>query len=219
MAPKTEISNIRREELTQAALKCLAAKGYDRVTLDDVTKEAGLSKGIASYYFNTREDLLVSVIHKMWDNVMGLADRIWELPDKVDQERDVYNRVKKYYSDPGVDLVGVITNGVRFLVTWIDENPHIIKVVLEFWCQVPRNPMITKLNVSMHRFLASISAIVIQEGIKRGIFKKRDPMLAAYILISAITGLAFNNIINKGDFDTNKFERDVCNFIFGYLTT
>ena len=86
MARKIEISEIRKEELTQAALKCMALKGYDRVTLDDVTKEAGLSKGIASYYFKNREELLVSVIQKMWENVLGFTRAIWELPAEADEE-------------------------------------------------------------------------------------------------------------------------------------
>ena len=219
MASKTEISSIRREELTQAALKCLAAKGYDRVTLDDVTREAGLSKGIAAYYFKRREDLLLSVIQKMWDNVMGLTRRIWELPENVDEEEEVYKRVREYYSDPRIDLVTVIGNGVKFLSQWFAENPRIIRVILEFWCQVPRNPTITRLNNSMHRFLANVSAIIIQEGIKRKLFKKRDPMMAAYILISAIIGLAFNDIINKGDFGSKEIEKDFSDLIFGYLTT
>ena len=84
MARKIEISAIRKEELTQAALKCMALKGYDRVTLDDVTKEAGLSKGIASYYFKNREELLVSVIRKMWENIEGFTREIWELPEETD---------------------------------------------------------------------------------------------------------------------------------------
>jgi len=217
MAPKTEISDIRREELTLAALKCIASKGYDRVTLDDVTREAGLSKGIASYYFKNREELLVSVIHKMWDNVVGLTRSIWELPDQVDDEKEVYKRVKEYYTDPAIDVKEVMRNGIQFLVAWFDENPHILKVILEFWCQVPRNPMITELNHTMYRTLLNVSAIILQEGMKRRIFRKRDPHLAAYVLISAVTGFSFNHIINKGDFDSRKLEEELSDFFFDYL--
>ena len=90
MSPKIGISDIRREELTQAAMECIANKGYDRVTLDDVTKEAGLSKGIASYYFRNREELLVSVIEKMSAQIEELTIKIWGLPeDTKDKEKDV----------------------------------------------------------------------------------------------------------------------------------
>jgi AcrR family transcriptional regulator len=217
MARKIEISEIRKEELTQAALKCMALKGYDRVTLDDVTKEAGLSKGIASYYFKNREELLVSVIQKMWENVLGFTRAIWELPAEADEEETVYNRVKKYYSNPKIDLLALMKDGIRFLITTFDENPYVLRVIMEFWCQVPRNKIITELNDSMHSFNLNISAIIIQEGIKRGIFKKRNPQLAAYTLICAIVGVAFNHAINKGKLDSKKLEKEVSELVFGYL--
>ena len=217
MGRKTEISEIRKEELTQAALKCMALKGYDRVTLDDVTKEAGLSKGIASYYFKNREELLVSVIQKMWENVLGFTRGIWELPVEVEEQEAVYSLVKKYYSNPKIDPVTVMKDGIRFLFTIFDEDPYVLRVIMEFWCQVPRNKMITELNDSMHSFIINISAIIIQEGMKRGVFKKRNPQLAAYTLVAAIVGVAFNHAINKGNLDSKKLEKEVSELVFGYL--
>jgi AcrR family transcriptional regulator len=217
MSRKTEISEIRKEELTQAALKCMALKGYDRVTLDDVTKEAGLSKGIASYYFKNREELLISVIHKMWENVVGFTREIWELPLEAEDPEEVYVRVREYYSNPKTDLIAMIKGGIKFLITMFDENPHVLRVILEFWCQVPRNEMITELNASMHDFCMRTTAIIIQEGTKRGIFKRRNPQVAAYTLISAVVGFAFDHAINKGRLDSKKLEKELADLILGYL--
>jgi AcrR family transcriptional regulator len=217
MSRKTEISEIRKEELTQAALKCMALKGYDRVTLDDVTKEAGLSKGIASYYFKNREELLISVIHKMWENVAGFTREIWELPQETDDPEEMYVRVREYYSNPKTDLIGMIKEGIKFLITMFDENPHVLRVILEFWCQVPRNEMITELNASMHEFCMRTTAIILQEGAKRGMFKKRNPQVAAYTLISAVVGFAFNHAINKGELDSKKLEKELTDLILGYV--
>lgn len=217
MARKTEISEIRKEELTQAALKCMALKGYDRVTLDDVTKEAGLSKGIASYYFKNREELLISVIHKMRENVLGFMREIWELPEETKDSEEMYALIRKYYSNPKTDLIAVMKDGIRFLFSMFDENPYILRVILEFWCQVPRNQMITELNDTTYEFIIRTSAIIIQEGTKRGVFKRRNPQLAAYTLVSAVVGSAFNHANNKGEFDSHKLEKELCDLILGYL--
>jgi AcrR family transcriptional regulator len=219
MARKTEISEIRKEELTQAALKCMALKGYDRVTLGDVTKEAGLTKGIASYYFKNREELLISVIRKMWENVVGFTRQIWELPDQTDDPEEVHTLVKEYYSNPKTDLIAMIKDGITFLISMYDENPHVLRVILEFWCQVPRNKTITELNISMHEFLMRTTAIIIQEGTKRGIFRKRNPQLAAYTLLSIIAGFAFNHAINKGGLEDKKLKKELTDLILGYLCT
>lgn len=217
MGGKTEISQIRKEELTQAALKCIALKGYDRVTLDDVTKEAGLSKGIASYYFKNRQELLISVIRKMWENVVGFTREIWELADQAEDPEKVFALIRDHYANPRTDLIARIKDGVRLLFSIFDDNPHVLRVIAEFWCQVPRNEMITELNHSMQGFLTRTMAIIVQEGAKRGIFKKRNPDLAAYTLMSAVVGFAFNHIINKGDLESKKLEKELTDLILGYL--
>ena len=122
MVPKTQISHIRREELTKAAMKCIAAKGYDRVTLDDVTKEAGLSKGIASYYFNNREELLLSVIQKMRQEVVKVARLIWELPENIEDEEEIYKEAAKYYSDPQVNLTHILKEAMKSMNYWFEKN-------------------------------------------------------------------------------------------------
>lgn len=217
MSPKIGISDIRREELTLAAMKCIAEKGYDRVTLDDVTRQAGLSKGIASYYFNNREDLLISVMQRMWDNVFELTQKVWDLPEDVQGTREVCKQLKVFYADPDIDLLAVIKTGTKSLFLWMENNPNIMKVILEFWCQVPRNTAITELNNAMHKYLLDISAIFIQEGIKRGIFKKRNPRSAAYTLISAWIGFALNQVVFQGKFNTGRLEKDINEMVLSYL--
>ena len=217
MARKTEISEIRKQELTQSALKCMALKGYDRVTLDDVTKEAGLSKGIASYYFKNREELLISVVHKMWENVVGFTREIWEMPQHTDDPEEFYALMREYYSNPKTDLIAMIKDAVSFLVSMFDENPYVLRVILEFWCQVPRNRMITELNTSMQELIMRTTAIILQEGAKRGIFKKRNPQIGAYALTSIVVGFAFNHAINKGKLDSKKLEKELSDLILGYV--
>ena len=216
-ARKTRIGDIRREELTLAALKCIAAKGYDRVTLDDVAKEAGLSQGIAFYYFKNREELLVSVIQKMLDNLKEVLREIWEIPEDVDDESKIYEQIQRYYSDPKIDIGTVYQEGITFLLMWFEKNPHLIKVVLEFWCQISRNPMITELSDSVQPYLRNVSSIILQEGMKRGTFKKRNPTLAAYTIFSAIMGLAFNHFVGKRDFELKKLEKECSDLIMDYL--
>ena len=217
MARKTEISEIRKQELTQAALKCMALKGYDRVTLDDVTREAGLSKGIASYYFKNREELLISVIYKMWETAEGYTRAIWEIPQQTDDPEEVQALMREYYSNPKTDLIGMIKDAIAFLISMFDDNPHVLRVILEFWCQIPRNEMITQLNTSMHEFIMRTTAIIIQEGTKRGTFKKRNPQIGAYTLVSIVVGFAFNHAINKGKLDSKKLEKELSDLILGYL--
>lgn len=217
MPRKVKISDIRRDQLTHAAMKCIAVKGYDRVTLDDVTHEAGLSKGIVSYYFKNREELLVSVIRRMWDDTITLTKNIFDLPNDMEDEKTLYEKIEKRYANPKLDLIAQIQNGVKPLLTMLEKNRNWLKVILEFWTQIDRNPVISELNDSMWRYIMNISAIGIAEGIKQGVFKDRDPHVAAYTLISAIMGVAFSQVVNKNEFDREILDKAVSDLILDYL--
>ena len=52
--PKAE----RRQQLIDAAIRCIAQAGLSAVTMQMVTSEAGLSAGIANLHFESKENLL-----------------------------------------------------------------------------------------------------------------------------------------------------------------
>ncbi len=215
---RTRISDIRKKELTSAALRCIAVKGYDRVTLDDVAKEAGFSQGIALYYFKNREALLNSSIASIWEDMKVLTRGVWGIPADVADEEKIYEYIRKFYSTQEIDFIAIIQNGIKILLQWFIENPYTISVALEFWSQVPRNPMINDLKNTFQPFIRNTSAIFMQEGIKRGVFKKRDPQLSAHTILSVITGFAMSHVVMKdNEFKIKDLEKEYTDVILGYL--
>ncbi len=54
---------IREEEILSAAAKVFFAKGFGSAKMTDVAKEAKLSKGLVYFYYKSKEDLYMAVIH------------------------------------------------------------------------------------------------------------------------------------------------------------
>ncbi|WP_296597485.1 TetR/AcrR family transcriptional regulator [Phenylobacterium sp.] len=52
----------RPAEIVQAALKVFAEKGFAAAKLDDIAREAGVSKGAIYLYFETKEDIFRAVV-------------------------------------------------------------------------------------------------------------------------------------------------------------
>lgn len=52
----------RREQLVEATLNVIARKGLNAVTLADVSDEAGLSRGIVNFHFESKENLLFAAL-------------------------------------------------------------------------------------------------------------------------------------------------------------
>lgn len=57
---KREYEN-RRKEKINAAEKLYKMKGFDKTTMNQIAKEAGLAKGTTYNYFDTQEDLYLAI--------------------------------------------------------------------------------------------------------------------------------------------------------------
>lgn len=53
---------VRKEQLIQATMKCIAKHGLSGVTMARVTQEAGLSMGIANLHFKSKDKLLLETL-------------------------------------------------------------------------------------------------------------------------------------------------------------
>tara|TARA_R110001599_G_scaffold353817_1_gene598928 strand:- start:56322 stop:56963 length:642 start_codon:yes stop_codon:yes gene_type:complete len=53
---------VRKEQLIQATIKCIAKHGLSGVTMARVTQEAGLSMGIANLHFESKDKLLLETL-------------------------------------------------------------------------------------------------------------------------------------------------------------
>lgn len=48
----------RKKQILQSALNCLSRHPIDSVTMEDIAQEAGVSKGLIYFYFNSKNDLI-----------------------------------------------------------------------------------------------------------------------------------------------------------------
>ncbi|MBP6701221.1 MAG: TetR family transcriptional regulator, partial [Halioglobus sp.] len=60
--PRALPKEVRKEQLIRATIKCIAGHGLSGVTLALVTREAGLSMGIANLHFESKEKLLLETL-------------------------------------------------------------------------------------------------------------------------------------------------------------
>lgn len=56
--PKLGMEKIRRQQVIDSVLKCIAQEGIEKVTLEKTARKAGISKGVVAYYFSSKENLL-----------------------------------------------------------------------------------------------------------------------------------------------------------------
>lgn len=63
-------SRQRRQELIEAGIACLGKGGMSAFTIDQICRQAGVSRGLINHHFVSKDDLLVSIYAHMTDYLM-----------------------------------------------------------------------------------------------------------------------------------------------------
>jgi AcrR family transcriptional regulator len=67
-----ELRERSRERILAAALEVFAAKGYEAASISEITAAAGVSRGLVSYYFATKEQLAAELLDRWLDGITAI---------------------------------------------------------------------------------------------------------------------------------------------------
>jgi AcrR family transcriptional regulator len=68
-----ELRRRSRERLLQAAVELVNERGYDATTLGDIADRAGSARGLVSYYFPGKRQLVQSAVHRLMHRTLEEA--------------------------------------------------------------------------------------------------------------------------------------------------
>jgi AcrR family transcriptional regulator len=69
MPPLIEIETIRRSQIIEAALTTIAARGSANVTMDDICRASGFSKGGLAHYYKSKRELFLAAFTEFFDRI------------------------------------------------------------------------------------------------------------------------------------------------------
>ena len=103
----------KRKQIFDAAVECFATTGYHAVTISDLARHAGISKGLMYNYFASKDELLKAIFNEIMTVMIDLFD-----PD----ENGI--RTRK-------DLIGYLD---RFFLH-LESNLMMWKMYMAIFCQ------------------------------------------------------------------------------------
>ncbi|MFI6937930.1 TetR/AcrR family transcriptional regulator [Streptomyces sp. NPDC050418] len=68
-----ELRRRSRERLLQATVELVGERGYEATTLGDIADRAGCARGLVSYYFPGKRQLLQSAVHRLMHRTLAAA--------------------------------------------------------------------------------------------------------------------------------------------------
>ncbi len=189
---KSDISNLRRGQLTRAAYKVVGQKGYYEFTVRDIAREAGLSTGLVHYYFKNKEDLLLNLLKEINRNMTIILNRNISTSEDPREKLNIFMR-------QAFDLV--------------KNEKDYFYIVIDFWTQVNKNERMKRANIKLFKSYRDEVGKILREGVEKGVFMKMDIDYIASVIISIIQGLIIQYVIDNNAFNYEDYTKKVMKHI------
>lgn len=159
----------KRIQIMKAAFDLFAEKGYSVTSMRDIMKAAGVSKGGIYVHFDSKTDILLSIIEHHDQRRDDFLDD--------GSEKSAEKKLSKYLSD-------------RLKAFQLEGTRKWTRIILEFWSLPDIIPNMKKLDEERYLFFAGVVEEMIREGIRNGEFRSDCPVEeAAYLFISMVNGV------------------------------
>jgi TetR/AcrR family transcriptional regulator, fatty acid metabolism regulator protein len=176
MARSRSIEETRRELIVDSALRLILKNGYDRTTLDHVAAQAGVSKGLISYYFPNKDALFLAVLDKIHQRLRQDLESCYraDLPARDRLRLNLRN------------LFGSEKRARQYYV-----------VLLDFLARVPREKSIQVGAEAIYQTVLTYVEWTIIDGIRSGEFREVDSREEASVVVALMEGLILQWLFNR----------------------
>ena len=161
----------RPDEIIDAAYASFAKKGYADTKIEQVAKQAGVSKGLVYLYFKTKEELFKAVVRRV------VIPRVTALDASiVAQEGSVADFMRGQFVETGIQLVD---SPIRYIVRLLIAEG-------------PKHPDLTKFyhEEVISRGMAALSALI-QKGVDQGEFRTTEITKYPQLIVAPILFTVF----------------------------
>jgi AcrR family transcriptional regulator len=149
MSPRPDVSEERRSQIIESAIKVIARQGFADTRMDDVALESGLSKGLLYWYFKSKEEILTAI-----------AELLFGVELREMQNLSVDGQTARACLE-------------SFLEVFLEDLRKLLRVtpiIYEFYALAFRNPTVRRVMQEYLRRFVTILEPIVQRGIERGEF-------------------------------------------------
>ena len=192
-----ELTQKRKSQILRAAYAIIAERGYENITVQDIAKQAGFSKGIIYYYFSSKEDVMVS----LFDSILRVIDR--NFASTIQNHPEPRERMERV---------------LRMSFDLVHKHKEFYHVIMVFWSQITQKTLMSDLNATLFRRYRRELAKIIEGGVERGVFKaKVDVNLLASQIIAVVGGASLQYIFDPEAFDFSTMVDTSVAYIMNFL--
>ena len=183
-------SAISAAQIIAAATRVIAQKGYARTSLNDIAREAGMSKGAVHYHFSTKEALVAKVLETACDAV-------------AERTKDAWQR-------GGQDPFEALRASVRELWAVRTSGSDEVRVVADLLAQALHDESLRPQLAGYYRFASAQTTQHLVTVLQSfGLRPKVSPELVPRLLLGLLDGLVMQVFVEPEVIDDDELVRSV----------
>lgn len=174
--PRPDVSEERKEQILDAAAIVFSQQGFANARMDDIVKQSGLSKGALYWYFKSKDDIILALMHRFFDQDLYGLNHILEL------KLSAWDTLLQY---------------TNTMTTEFEQVKSLTPLIYDYYSSATRDEEKRKFfQVYFQKYQASMGAII-QQGIDRGEFRPINIKSFVLTLIAMLEGLFLLNSIEE----------------------
>ena len=187
---------VRRVEIVEATIRCLARDGYAGLTMKRVAAEARLSQGILHYYFRDKRAILAAAAARVTEDL----DR--RVAAEARGARGARGRLRAL---------------VRACLEVAARDREFWAVFIELWGETLHDPELAALNARSYTRARRLIGRVVTAGIDEGVFRRVPAGDAAMVILALLDGLSLQLTFDAGLGSVKRTERLAEAALIAYL--
>ena len=171
MSRRPDVSEIRRNQILDAATTVFVRLGFQHARMDDIVEESGLSKGTLYWYFKSKEDIINAILRHLF---IGELENLESL---LEAEGTVSERLMQLTS---------------YRVAGLKRMSNLVPIIFEFYAVAVHQQWVQQFIGEYFKHFRELLETLIRQGIDRGEFQPVNPTEAAISLASIYNGLTIH---------------------------
>ena len=171
MARRPDTSEIRRNQILDAATKVFVRQGFQHARMDDIVEESGLSKGTLYWYFKSKEDIINAILHRLFTGDLE------NLESLVQAEGTASERLVQLTNDRVIGL---------------KRMSSLVPIIFDFYAVAVHQQWVQQFIGEYFKHFRTLLEDLIQQGIDTGEFRPVNATKAAISLASLYEGLTLH---------------------------
>jgi AcrR family transcriptional regulator len=200
---KQRETDLRKQNILEAAEKLFLANGYENTTMDQIATESEFSKGSLYNYFKSKDDLYLAIGTKAYEIIID------------------YTKFFVESKDPGIDQLKAVGYAYYEFTKNYPDYAHIfhdISIKLPHVAQKSKDKLTTNEKDYLNRSEAYGEQFrdVITKAIKtRSIRSDKDPFMIGFTLLMMTSGIMKELEQHQNTLETMEFDGDdIIDFVF-----